>query len=52
MDTVLMNVVPRAVLVRPADPLGDLGCRAVHAQWVGDGAEACDVACGALSNRR
>ena len=47
-----MNVVPRTVLVRPADPLGDLGRRAVHAQWVGNGAEAGDIACGALSNRR
>ena len=46
-----MNVVPRTVLVRPADPLGDLGRRAVHAQRVGDGAEACDVACGALSKK-
>ena len=47
-----MNVVPRTVLVGPAHPLGDLGRRAVHAQRVGDGAEACDVACGALSSRR
>ena len=46
-----MNVVPRTVLVRPADPLGDLGRRAVHAQRVGDGAEAGDVACGALSKK-
>ena len=46
-----MNVVPRTVLVRPADPLGDLGRRAVHAQRVGDGAEAGDIACGALSKK-
>ena len=46
-----MDVVPRTVLVRPADSLGDLGRRAVHAQRVGDGAEAGDIACGALRKR-